>query len=131
MDGFDILEWKETYSVGVPSLDEHHKYLIKLIQDLDYNIRQERGKGTNGIFIALVKYTEYHFAEEEKLMEAKGYSELEKHKKLHIDFVNKLNEKADVFSSELGLALDMIKFLNEWLINHILIQDKKYSQYLR
>lgn len=131
MDSFDILEWKPSYSVGVTALDEHHKYLIKLIQDLDFDIRKQRGKGVNGILIALIKYTEYHFAEEEKLMEANNYPDLDKHKGYHKEFINKLNEKSDSFASDLSLALDMIKFLHDWLINHILIQDKKYTPFIK
>ncbi|MCP5161263.1 MAG: hemerythrin family protein [Hahellaceae bacterium] len=71
-----IFEWKPQYSVGVPELDEQHKVLVRLINELDELLasRFDLVKA-QALFRELVDYTIYHFATEERLMVRFQYDE--------------------------------------------------------
>ena len=81
---------------------------------------------------AMVKYAELHFTTEEKLMKKYGYEGLEMQQNEHDSFTMKvfaLNEelaqaKGDIYS-------DLIIFLKEWYVSHILGTDKEYLDFFK
>jgi methyl-accepting chemotaxis protein len=121
-----FIEWSEDLSVGVKAMDEHHKKLIDLINQLHCAMRS--GKGSTAVspaLEALAEYTAYHFSAEEKLMtkhHCAGLPEqLEAHAKL-IGAVNELRRK--VASGQQGVSLEVLAMLKDWLVNHIQRKDK-------
>ena len=73
----------------------------------------------------LYKYTNYHFREEEAYMKEINYSDIKKHKKLHLELITKLNkvsEKGINSENELSQLQSLLWF---WLKNHIMEEDKK------
>lgn len=125
-----VITWDESYSVGVEVFDEHHKKLIGIINELDGIIRKrETDKNFDEVLGKLSDYAIFHFTEEEEKMKEYMYPEFLKHKAEHEFFKRKLLEfkKSDVLN--IGVALDAIKFLFDWLLNHIMIEDKKYEKY--
>ena len=61
-----LLEWTEELSVGVPSIDEQHKVLIRLLNELFDATQAERGQTLLGkVLNELADYTVYHFQYEE------------------------------------------------------------------
>ena len=76
----------------------------------------------------MVEYTKFHFGAEEKLMIEKNYTGLAFQKSEHSAFVKKALEfQKDINSGKLAVSLDVLNFLKDWLTNHILISDMKYS----
>ena len=73
---------------------------------------------------------EEHFADEEKLMEAHQYPELDSHRKKH-DYMRKvLREFVQRFeANELNMELEFINFLKTWIVDHILTVDRKYGPF--
>ena len=81
-----IIKWEQNLSVGVDKFDTHHKKLVDLINKLHDAMSTGKGAETIGsVLDDLIKYTQYHFAEEEKLMTLHKYPDLEKHKAEHVD----------------------------------------------
>ena len=77
-----LIKWNSFYSVHIDELDEQHKELIHLINEM-YDA-MKNGKGTDAlgsILSELVEYTKYHFDAEEKLFLQYGYPEREAHAK--------------------------------------------------
>ncbi len=126
----DLVVWTSKYSVGCDYIDEQHKKLIQIINELYSNFMERSSRDKmQKILDELVDYTVYHFNAEEKMLEEHGAGPSEEHKKQHQDFVNKIK----VFQKryELGdnvLGLDIMNFLKDWLLNHILGTDMKYSK---
>ncbi len=78
----------------------------------------------------LIKYTFYHFETEEKYMVKYHYSKYESHKREHENLASQVNAIKRNFDSGKEIkSIDIIKFLTEWLRNHILETDKKYGPY--
>lgn len=129
----NFIEWGPQFSVGIQEIDEQHKRLVSMVNSL-YKAFKE---GTERQVIAsilngLVEYTVYHFGTEEKYFEQFGYPEAEVHKKIHADLTRKVlafKEKFD--EGKATVSIELLKFLKDWLTNHICITDKKYGPYLK
>ena len=122
-----FIVWTSRYETAVAEIDNQHKKLVELINRLFDSISaNDKQVILNQIFTELVNYTVYHFKFEEDLMQKHGYVDFKKHKEAHSLFVEKVNFYASKLSvSDNKMLLELINFLREWLLNHILLADKE------
>ncbi len=123
------LEWQESWSVGNADLDNDHKRLIEIIRNIgDY---RSQASDLGSLVYNLEEYTKYHFAREEKLMEAGEVPGLDAHKKKHRDFIEWVSSVRHAFTlshEARGLMIDGVdEYLREWLTDHILKTDMSYK----
>lgn len=124
-----FITWKEFYSVGCRELDDQHKQILGIINDL-YSVLQsgrERDE-IKGLLDQLVQYTMDHFQREEELMEEWGFPEVAQHGTIHEHMARKTIDLRKRFGTVRGQEL--LVFLKEWWINHICGIDKQYSAYM-
>lgn len=128
-----FIEWSPKYSVEFSSIDEQHRQLIKIINDLHDAMKNGKGKEILGTSISnLLDYTKTHFEYEEQEMKLKNYPELQLHSKIHKDLVNQVVEYKKKFDNgETVLTMDIMDFLRNWLLDHIMKTDKKLGSYLK
>ena len=126
-----LMTWKEDYSVKIAQIDQQHKKLIDLINQLDDAMSQGKAKDVLGkILNDLVTYCANHFKLEEQLMQANGYPDFAEHKDKHDKMTAKvLSLKKEVAGGKRLISLDVMKFLEQWLDKHILGTDKKYGPF--
>jgi hemerythrin len=126
-----IIVWRDEYSVGIQKIDEQHKMLFNLVNDLHNAMIDGTGKDHLGTTLnKLLVYTELHFKMEENYMEATHYPGYLTHKKEHDAFKAKTLELQQEFrSGSVGLTISTMNFLRDWLTDHILGTDQKYSAY--
>ncbi|QPJ64855.1 MAG: bacteriohemerythrin [Candidatus Nitrohelix vancouverensis] len=127
----DFILWDDKYKVGVEVVDSQHKQLFDLINELykAFNEGHAQERITK-VMDGLVKYTGYHFREEEALMEQAGYPDLEAHKEKHRKLVAQvMNYQRQLNEGELDDGA-LLKFLKEWLSNHIMGVDKFYVSHM-
>lgn len=126
------MEWRDEYSVKVKAFDEHHKKLISFINEL-FDAMSGGGKGQDvvgGIIAKLCDYTVYHFGAEEVLMKKYAYPGYNAHRIEHQDLVAKVSDfQAKYKKGAALLSLEIMKFLKDWLLNHILKTDMEYSSF--
>ena len=126
-----LIDWDQKYSVKVNAMDQEHKVLIDLINQLHEAMRSGQGKWVVGeILDGLINYTHTHFAHEEALMTQHAYPDLAAHKKVHqslIQQVEDLQKKQQ--EGSLTLSMEVKTFLKDWLMNHIQGVDFKYSPF--
>ncbi|WP_031480240.1 bacteriohemerythrin [Maridesulfovibrio frigidus] len=127
-----IVEWSDDLSVDVRTIDEHHMVLFDLINELYRAMKSRKaGEVIGEISERLLEYTKYHFGYEEKIFDKHKYSETDAHKKLHRMFEGKIEEfKNDSYSGKVTASTDIIRFLKDWLIKHIMIVDHKYIEFM-
>lgn len=127
-----LMTWKEDYSVKIAQIDQQHKKLIDLINQLDDAMSQGKAKDVLGkILNDLVTYCATHFKQEEQLMQANAYPDYAEHKEKHDKMTAKvLSLKSEVAAGKRLISLDVMKFLEQWLDKHILGTDKKYGPFL-
>ncbi|WP_319779259.1 bacteriohemerythrin [Maridesulfovibrio sp.] len=127
-----IVEWSDDLSVHVRTIDEHHMTLLDLINELYRAMRQRKADTVIGeVAERLLEYTIYHFGYEEKIFDKHGYPEKEPHKKLHKTFIQKIADfKKDVDAGKVTSSTEIIRFLKDWLIKHIMVVDAKYTDFM-
>lgn len=124
-----FITWKDFYSVGCRELDEQHKQILGIINNL-YSALQSGTERENvkGLLDQLVQYTVDHFQHEEELMKEWGYPEVDQHGAIHERMTRKTIDLRKRFGTVSGQ--DLLIFLKEWWINHICGNDKQYSAYI-
>jgi hemerythrin-like metal-binding protein len=117
--------WNERFSVGVPAMDEQHKRLIDLLNTL--RASEDIGIAFDTI-MGMFDYASVHFRAEEDLLRQAGYSELETQEREHLAFLSKAVEFSKKDLSDARVCGEMITYLRNWLLQHILNEDMKYKR---
>lgn len=127
-----LLQWSDELSVGIEIIDKQHKILIRAINLLAMAVKHNSSPALMGdIFKTLVDYTDTHFSYEEELFDRFGYPETEDHKAKHRALLHKVADlKTRWEKGESQIGPEVLKFLVDWLRNHILGSDKQYSSFL-
>ncbi len=124
-----FIEWQDAYSVGSEAFDGDHKTFIDILNRL-YEASAADEEAQDGLLGELRDYADYHFRREEELMAAHGFAGLDKHREQHQTFIRKIEAaRAGARRSE-AEAAQLVDFLQDWLINHILDADMKYRPLL-
>lgn len=119
--------WNNDYCIGIGTVDQQHEKLFDIMNQLYIASEQESDiKDILTLFTELQNYSKYHFEEEEQHFSTLLPNEIEAHKKEHDFFISELDKSVQQ-SIRIGtLSLELLYFLNDWLINHIQIEDQKY-----
>lgn len=128
-----FVEWHDSYSVGIEAIDNDHKKLLNLINQLQTAAHyQTDPKYEREAFDALVDYTKTHFKREEELMETHGYPTYAAHKGEHEAMIAQVNEMLQRYQAKPHETIEeAVQFLKKWLVGHINGTDRGYSQFLR
>jgi len=124
----NLIAWDGVYSVGMNEIDEQHKLLFDIINTLwDAVILRQDGAAVLHTIAELERYTLTHFTAEESFMRAHNYSGFDEHKKQHVAFIERIRQERQAVEGGASVTLDLINFLKDWLIDHILVKDKAYA----
>ena len=125
-----LIEWTQKLSVGVPEMDEQHKKLVELINRLHEAMRKGEGPSViKAVLNELVTYIKVHFAAEERMLASREYPGLAAQKRMHKVFTDKVAEmNQKVQSGAMLSSITVSSFLQDWLVNHIQNEDKKYER---
>lgn len=128
----ELFVWSDEFSVGIQEIDEQHKELVALLNELHTSILEHRGGAAcRETLDRLAAYTRTHFMVEESLMRIGNYPEFEGHKHIHEDLINQvaaLQKKLD--SGQATITFELLHFLKVWLTQHIKESDKRLGGYL-
>ena len=121
------VNWDESLSVGIDVIDEHHRYLFDLTNDLIDIMANKRGsKELVRVLNALEQYAQVHFLAEERMMQHCAYDGTERQIKQHKQFLDELNEfYKELHDNPLIAQIEVMGFLREWLVGHIRYEDTK------
>ena len=134
-------EWKKAsctftdeYLTGIEIIDEEHKELFRIIEEVHEVIaddaRGDKYDEITGLLEELRNYTKSHFKDEEEYMESIRYEGLEAQRVAHELFCNRLDEMDldEIDAHQEETLEELIAFLLEWLVTHIMQMDKKISR---
>ena len=131
-DTMPVIEWNDTYLLDIDQIDEHHRHLIALLNDT-YDVFVSDGQKVEieKVMVELVNYATYHFSAEEQLMSRYAYCQAEEHLKEHDEFIRQIKTHQQEFhDGRTTLTLELIIFLKDWLIEHILKRDRAFADAL-
>jgi diguanylate cyclase (GGDEF)-like protein/hemerythrin-like metal-binding protein len=109
------LVWNVAHEVGIPEIDTQHARLVELLNRLSDALRN--GEAHDAALREVVRFTQFHFATEERLMRSHRYNGAAAHTDMHQRLLEDLR----------GLCLDgagfsvslIVRYLREWLLRHV------------
>ena len=129
----EFVAWDDAYSVGFELIDNQHKKLVTMVNALFAGC-MIGGVAANIAYLRTIndalEYAGTHFSDEEKYMSQVDYPKLDEHKKQHEEFVTEINKSVRLYEKGKKEPIELVKFLKNWLLNHIAVSDKQYAPYL-
>ena len=123
--------WSSEYEVGVPLIDAQHKKLFLIFKNLADSCRQaEEGDGGVQALSLMADYVGYHFNAEEAFwrLDPTIYTA---HRKAHYNFVREVYMATGKVQKQEDITDELLQFLGDWLLNHVLGMDRDHFQQLR
>ncbi len=124
-----MIEWDDKYSVNVSIIDEQHKKLIDIINKaITAKQHNNNPEEISEILYDMTIYAQEHFKTEEAYMKKFEYPEYQSHKNEHTDFyIKTLVYSNRETKGDSQITDDILEYLQQWLVGHIQITDKKYT----
>ncbi len=131
-ESMTLMDWNDALSVNIAEIDNHHKRLINLINDVYRGIMLEKPEDSiHRTLDELVSFTQTHFAYEERLFGDHGYPDRNAHMAKHKELLNQVGDLVGRYKSgEAGAGTEMMNFLKDWLVKHIMGTDQQYTSFL-
>ncbi len=125
------IEWDNSFSVHNAEIDGQHKKWIEIFNKMHEILTEGGDKVLHSAGAEALKamqdYSRYHFNFEEEYMRTINYPDLYIHKRMHKDFDNQIYTYGrDMQEGKIVLDTEIIKLIKDWLLYHILNEDKKY-----
>lgn len=127
-----FIDWDDSLSVKIDSIDNEHKKLIGMINEFYDNVKEE---SSTELVVKIVRrmreYTQTHFRSEESYMRIYNDPGYLKHKEEHDSFVDKVKDVEErCANGKLVASFEITNFLKKWIRDHIQKTDKQYTQLL-
>jgi len=133
----ELLTWKADFETGVAEIDEQHMILVHTLNEASLKLKDDAAiDSLEQITQDLLAYALYHFDTEETLMQEYDYEEKDREAALrHLDQHRRFSEKVVGVRDALkaGESIpprELIAFLNDWLVTHILNTDKLLGAFI-
>lgn len=123
------IPWSERYEVGIEVIDGQHRQLLELVNRLGDDLGA--GRDFDQLVESLrelVRYTEHHFATEERLMDEVGAG-AERHRSEHRRLIDGLMRYT--VSLDVQTVSQSSRYLQDWLFHHIDEVDRPFAAFLR
>lgn len=129
-----MIAWDPSLSVGIEEIDEQHRAIIGLINELASQKENDDPTVTTDALRFLRDYLNEHFDLENELMLDMGYPALENHRQQHELFINhiiffELEKEFGVVAQQ--MLDDLLAFLVDWFFTHIATEDKALGVFVR
>lgn len=123
-----LFNWGEIYKTDIPEIDDQHKHLIELANEL-HNSIQENKEYTiiKKIIFDLVEYTRRHFSYEEQFIKKNNPDEFEHHHLQHKNLIDRMTHILKSYSpNKPQMAVELLELMKFWIIQHIRKNDSRY-----
>lgn len=126
-----LLSFSDQYYTGIDMIDRQHRRLFEILLDLNELNRDEflydKYDAIVDVIEELKDYVVKHFQDEEHYMTQIQYEGLALQKTLHQSFIDKMEEinLEDIDENQQQYLDELIDFLANWLIHHIMKIDQK------
>jgi hemerythrin-like metal-binding protein len=126
-----LLTWKSEYAIGILRIDEQHRHLVAILNQLHAVMKNGSRKAeVRAVLEELVTYTRFHFASEEKLMHEACYPGVEDHVRKHRAMEARVGEFVrEMATNSVTTPPRLLTFLKEWLARHIMETDREMARH--
>lgn len=136
LDRFEVFPWNANFETGIPAIDDQHKKLVDLLNDLTDTLVSGDNVELERVFDELAGYAAWHFESEEEVW-APCFGDdddwLARHHETHASFLPTVIELKQQYADKpLRETLEhIVKFLIRWLAHHIIDSDKRMAMVVR
>lgn len=124
------LKWIESFSTGIPVMDDDHKTLINIIKLLRMVLHDGAPVAADALASVLADHLDEHFRREERLIARTGFNGLDAHRQVHHSSATGLEHlRAAVARREFAAALEALGELECWMIGEIVEADKSFASF--
>lgn len=127
--------WSHSYSIGVEYLNRQHMHLLKLVADVESAIENKAPAASLESHLRdFIEYCEEHFADEEELQQKIPMPEdmRQTHKEQHeLIYTNIFALDEKLHKAPESARSELTAFLKEWIVDHILVQDKAFAPFAK
>ncbi|MCK4869254.1 MAG: hemerythrin family protein, partial [Alphaproteobacteria bacterium] len=128
-----LIEWKDEFEIGIPSVDYEHRGMILMINKLHGKLAENGGKDMISDFLGEIhSLVSAHFALEEKEMIEMAYDAFEEHKDDHEDLLDQIRDMMDELERDDSgdIMKDLSRRLNHWFTEHFRTRDARLHNFL-
>jgi hemerythrin-like metal-binding protein len=135
--GDEALElWNQKrLGLDIKGIDEQHRELVMVLAQANDLLRaapERQRMFLPAVIQKLFYYSQFHFSFEEELMARHRWAGLPAHRELHALFIRRLTEFAEAYNQRRqGLTGEIVTFLREWTVSHILEEDRQFKDCLK
>lgn len=124
-----LLIWNDDMKIGLPQIDRQHKKLHELLlRCLNIENTSKNNASIKKILDELLEYTQYHFRDEEIIMDACGYPFLENHHEVHEMLVKQVKKQIKQFEQGDFSIKSLLLLLKEWFVEHNMGMDRAVAE---
>jgi len=122
------IKWKNEYTLGIKTIDMQHKKFVSILSNLNDSLHKLEPKALDEAISKLKEYSKYHIEAENKLFEKLDYPDKKIHIEEHEKFLKYIDDLKDKLSksNNIQTSIDLIDYLEDWMISHEQNMDKKY-----
>ncbi|MDO9068334.1 MAG: hemerythrin family protein [Deltaproteobacteria bacterium] len=126
-----LLEWKDEYCIGDAVIDEEHRNLFILANEI-FQIRnpEEALDKIRPLLYKLYDYMKYHFDHEEAFMAQIKFQGIVFHKIRHSEIIDEMNAIMKSSHQISTLSEKLTEMMVKWVLKHILEEDFKMKSTL-
>lgn len=126
-----FIDWDGSLLTGIDEIDQDHRHLVMLLNRAYEDVIDKGSLASTGAILEeLYDYATYHFHREEGKMAAMEYPQAAEHLAEHRRFIKRVTEMhKDYLGGRGTVALEMVTFLRNWLVNHISQVDAKVGAF--
>lgn len=120
-------EWADDLAIDNGPIDEDHKHLVLLVNELHTATSEGQGHDVVGAVLEqLIVYTKEHLLREERTMEQAQFPHLKQHKIGHQKFIDSLLDLQGKYEAgSITVASQLSTLLRDWLSLHIRRSDRE------
>jgi hemerythrin-like metal-binding protein len=127
------VEWKNEYATGIREIDEQHREYLDMVNTINVAAKEKHDHEkiavlVDEIFVHMAK----HFSTEEEYFDKFNYYHSKDHKRDHRKLLaESLNFKYRFQEEGTKVIPEFMNFLEEWMLKHMNVYDKKYKGHIR
>lgn len=126
----ELFKFSSLFQVDIKDMDNQHKGIFDFINKIHQAIKSNRSHDEIAqIFSNMRTFTANHFREEENLMKKVNYTGLNAQISAHTNLLQNVDQIINKFKNHEDVNLiEIMVFLKDWLVTHIMGMDKKYAE---
>ena len=134
-NGEMIITWNSSLNTGIQIIDEQHKHLVNLTNEL-YQACKLGGDVLDAMFkitmSQMVEYVRFHFTFEQNMLQRVKYPKFMEQKVEHDNLIKTVLEATKDYADKKSRFVpnNFVRFLRDWIVGHIGHADKMYAVYI-